>query len=127
MSAGLACVLLIFMWVDDEMNMDKFQSEQLYQVRENVDQGGGMITRITTPGPMAAELATAFPEVEMAVSTTVDWGIEGIMTVNNKDMRARGMYADTDFFRMFTFPLLQGDPGSVLKDKMGVVNDYSGN
>ena len=51
LSTGLACVILIFIWVNDELRMDQFHAhgDRLYQVLENVDQGTGMITRESTP------------------------------------------------------------------------------
>src|SRR5262245_18738890 len=45
LSTGLACVILIFLWVNDELKMDQWHEhrDRLYQVLENVDQGGGVI------------------------------------------------------------------------------------
>src|SRR5689334_16336393 len=42
LSTGLACVLLIYLWVNDELHVDKFHinGDRLYQVRENVEQDG---------------------------------------------------------------------------------------
>src|SRR5436190_10361850 len=121
MSTGLACVLLISLWVYDEVTIDRFHSDRLYQVLENVDQGGGVITRSSTSGPMSATLATEFPEVEMAATTTVKWNSEGVLTMGEKDVKASGAWADINFFRMFNFPAVQGDASTVLKDKSGMV------
>ena len=53
LSTGLACVLLIFIWVNDELKMDQFHEygDRLYQMMENVDQGGGVITQGVNVGP----------------------------------------------------------------------------
>src|SRR6478736_7162029 len=72
LSSGLACALLIYLWVNDELLVDKFHvnRDRLYQVKENVEQDGGMITRITTAGPTAEALVAEMPEVEYAVTNT---------------------------------------------------------
>src|SRR5690606_14132052 len=75
LSTGLACALLIFLWVNDELHVDKFHEKdsQLYQVMENVVQAGSTITRQTTAGPTAEALASEMPEVEYAVTTTSNY------------------------------------------------------
>jgi predicted permease len=123
LSTGLACTMLIYLWVNDELHVDKYfeNDDRLYQVMENVDQGGGMITRITTSGPTAAALQSEFPEVEMAVTTTSDWGMEAVASVEDLDISAGLLYAGKDFFRMFSYRLRAGAKGQVLQDKNAIV------
>ncbi len=123
LSTGLACTILIYLWVTDELRMDTFheQDDQLYQIMENVDQAGGMITRQTTAGPMAEALANEMPEVENAVTATPSYINAYTLTVNNRDIKAKGLYASTDFFKMFSYALIQGDKSQVLSDKKAIV------
>jgi putative ABC transport system permease protein len=123
LSTGLACTLLIFLWVNDEMNVDQFHKNgaQLYQVLENVDQGGGIITRYTTAGPMGEAMAAEIPEVEMAVTSTLAWIRDGVLTFEDTDIKAGGLYASKDFFRMFSFELAEGIPAEALSDKKSIV------
>ena len=123
LSTGLACVLLIFLWVSDEVNMDQFHQyhERLYQVLENVEQGGDTITRYTTAGPTAETLVAEMPEVEMAVSSTMSRILDGVLSVDETDIKAKGLYASADLFRMFSFELAHGDPARVLADKSSIV------
>ena len=123
LSTGLACTLLIFLWVSDEMNVDQFHKngEHLYQVLENVDQGGGVITRYTTAGPMGEAMAAEMPEVEMAVTTTFARIFDNVLTFEDTDIKAGGLYASKDFFRMFSFELVEGIPAEVLSDKKSIV------
>jgi putative ABC transport system permease protein len=127
LSTGLACVVLIFLWVNDELRMDQFHAhgDRLYQVLENVDQGTGMITRYSTSGPTAEAMAAEMPEVEMAVTSTLQWGSSFVTSIEDKDISATGVYAGADFFRMFSYDLLQGEPKQVLSDKKGIVIDES--
>ena len=123
LSTGLACVLLIFLWVSDEMNIDQFHEnrDRLYQVFENVQQNGGIITRQSTSGPTAALIAAEIPEVEYAITSTSSWEMQGLISVDDKDIKATCLYADEPFFRMFSFPLLKGKADQVLRDKSSVV------
>jgi putative ABC transport system permease protein len=127
LSTGLACVVLIFLWVNDELRMDQFHAhgDRLYQVLENVDQGTGMITRYSTSGPTAEAMATEMPEVEMAVTSTLQWERSFVTSTEDVDISATGVYADVDFFRMFSYDLLKGEPKQVLSDKKGIVIDES--
>ena len=123
LSTGLACALLIYLWVFDEMSMNKFHSNdaRLYQVLENVDQGGGVITRETTSGPMGQALALEMPEVEKAVTTTDSRILAYTLSVDDNSLQADGIYVTRDFFNVFSFPLLIGNTDKVLADKNNVV------
>lgn len=123
LSSGLACVLLIFLWVNDELKKDKFleNGDRLYQVMENVDQGGGMITRESTAGPTAETLAAEFPEVEFAVTSTMNWDGSSVLSIKDHDIRAHGIFSSANFFRVFSFRLVQGDRNQVLSDKKAIV------
>jgi len=123
LSTGLACVLLIFIWVNDELKMDQFHEygDRLYQMMENVDQGGGVITRESTSGPTADALVAEFPEVEMAVTSTMNWSGQSVLTVRDQDLKAKGIYASSSFFKMFSFKFIHGDRNQVLEDKKSIV------
>ena len=123
LSSGLACVLLIFLWVNDELRKDKFleNGDRLYQVMENVDQGGGVITRESTAGPTAEALVADFPEVELAATATMNWGGTSVLSIKDREIRAKGIFSSINFFKVFSFPLLQGNANQVLSDKKAIV------
>ncbi len=124
LSTGLACTLLIFMWVQDELSVDKFneKNSQLYEVAINAEMPRGIHTWGNTPGPLAEALATAFPEVETAISTHNSFmRPKGILVDGNKKLEIKGMYAQPNFFEIFTYPLIEGTKTAVLKDKNGIV------
>jgi predicted permease len=123
LSSGLACVLLIYLWVNDELHVDQFHvnKDRLYQVRENVEQDGEVITRITTSGPTAEALAKEMPEVEYAVTNTFDRIFHGVLSTKENDIKTGGIYASADFFRLFTYDLIQGNKDQVLADKKSIV------
>lgn len=70
LSVGLACTLLIGLWVADELNMEKYNAHdaQLYQVMVNRKGDNGINTGSGTPGILAMALRTDIPEIADASS-----------------------------------------------------------
>lgn len=125
LSAGLACALLIFLWVNDELSVDKFHEndDSLYQVMTVVQENGGWTTDATT-GPLAKALADELPEIQYATTVAPsNWrGFDRfILTVDKQNVKATGEYADKDYFNMFSYRLITGDAGQVLSDKHSIV------
>ncbi|WP_232064520.1 ABC transporter permease [Rhodocytophaga rosea] len=125
LSTGLACTLLIYLWVRDELQMDTFyeKDEQLYQVLENRESATGLLTFWTTSGPTATSLAEDMPEVQYAA--TVLGGreryVEATFSVGEKNIKTKGGYASKDYFQVFSHQFLSGNPSTVLADKNGIV------
>ncbi|MBD0259902.1 MAG: ABC transporter permease, partial [Cytophagales bacterium] len=125
LSTGLACTLLIFLWVHDELSVDKFheKDQRLFQVAKRHEDATGKRISVYdwTPGLLAEALAIEMPEVENAVSVVPYRGKPGILTIGNKHIRGREQYADRHFFDMFSYRLLQGNRQRLLRDKYSVV------
>src|SRR5882757_8755228 len=70
LATGLACILLIYLWVNDELHVDKFNEKdsQLYQVMKNSTGPTSIETTQNTPGLLASTLATEMPEVQYATA-----------------------------------------------------------
>ena len=71
LSIGLACTLLIYLWVTDEWSIDRFHEHEqhLYQVIQNVPLSNGILTTEGTPGLLAEALQREMPQVEEAAVT----------------------------------------------------------
>jgi len=125
LSTGLACALLIYLWVNDEMHVDKFndKDDRLYQVMANFESPQGIFTKNITPAIMADAMTEEFPEVEYATATNafLFYTKEGMLTDGDDHLRAKGMFASKDFFHVFSYHLVQGDINSVLRDKNNIV------
>lgn len=121
LSTGLTCTVLIYLWVKDEWAVDNFheKSERLYHVIENRVKSEGIWTSTTTSGPLGETITQDMPEVEAAVNLTSS--NRSILTVGERSVQVEGGFAGKDFFKMFSFPLLQGDVGQVLNDKNSIV------
>jgi putative ABC transport system permease protein len=123
LSTGLACALLIYLLVNDELNFDKFHEKdsQLFQVMKNSKSyDGRILTFEWTPGPLANALAEEMPEVENAAPVQFS-SKEGIISVGDKHIKAWEQYVGKDYFNIFSYNLLQGEKSYVLKDKNAIV------
>ncbi len=124
LSTGLACALLIYLWVSSELNVDKFNKndKNLYQVMENVKQSSGIITQEATPDMLAKTLKEEVPEVKLAASVTpAVWFGNFTFSYQGQNTKAMGEFAGKDFFDIFSYHLLRGSPGEVLSSNNSVV------
>ena len=119
LSTGLACALLIYLWVNDELHVDKFHKNdsQLYQVMENVHYTDRIITQSYTPDLLAKTMAQEMPEVKYAASVTPSSWLGFTLSVDNKNFKALGQFAGKNFFNIFSFNLVQGNPDQVISGK----------
>jgi putative ABC transport system permease protein len=126
LSTGLACVLLIYLWISDEWSMDKFHTNdaQLYQVMANHMESDRIRTIQETPDLLAETLAADMPEVEMYTSYLPAEMIPMkfiLSAQTDQKIKSAGQFADKDFFSVFSYPLLQGNAAQVLQVTNSIV------
>ncbi|MEQ8302178.1 MAG: ABC transporter permease [Cyclobacteriaceae bacterium] len=124
LTSGLACVLLIYLWVSSELQVDNFyeDDERLFQVLQRQETAGVINVFQSTPWPLFETLADEYPEVEaVTVATPPDWFDNLTVSLEDKDITATGIYAGTEYFNIFSYPLIYGDRNKVLQDKNSVV------
>ncbi|MFD2832969.1 ABC transporter permease [Gramella sp. AN32] len=123
LSTGLAGVLLIFLWVRDEQNVDQFHQNdaRLFEVITHYQEPNGNIgTGNFTSGLLAETLPNDMPEIELMVASRVlDDGMN--VSIGRNSLKARVQYASEDYFKMFSYDLLQGITDQVLKNKNSIV------
>ena len=115
---GIACCLLIFLYVQDELSFDAFHTgaNRIYrvlQLEEGTTQGFS-----ATPHLLAGELRSNFPEVEAAVRFD---NTQNTVKYQNISFSESIALTDPEFFTVFSFPLIHGNPHSVLSDPSFVV------
>lgn len=127
LAIGMACCILILLWVQDELSYDHFNENvnYIYRVIEDWD------TDITwTPGPLAQALKEDFPEINDALRILFR-NEKLLLRYGEKSFYEEGgIFADPSLFEIFSFPFHEGsvfsDPYSiVLTKKMG--QKYFGN
>ena len=124
LSAGLACALLIFLWVNDERSYDKFfaNDNQVYQVMEHRKSDGDIKVSDESSGLVSEVLKAQMPQVQYAASLApTEWFQKSTLSVGDKNIKAQGQYAGKDYFNIFSFKLLEGDKSKVLADNSSIV------
>ncbi|MDB5145372.1 MAG: hypothetical protein JWQ66_4085 [Mucilaginibacter sp.] len=123
LSCGLACVLATYLWINDEWSFDKYHANdsRLYQVMDNVKSEHGIETNKNTPHILSEVLALEMPEVDCIVTATPDLCFpEFTLSANGKKIQGLGKYTSKDFFKLFSYHLIEGNVSSVLSDKKGM-------
>ncbi|HXB45656.1 MAG TPA: FtsX-like permease family protein [Puia sp.] len=124
LSTGLACMLLIYLWVSDELSVDKYNEndKQLYQVMQNLKTAGGIKTMTYTAGLLGKSLAKEMPEVEYGVSILpASWfPFKGVISSGDTHIKAGGQYVSKDYFNAFTMHFTAGDKNRLFADKSTV-------
>lgn len=122
LSIGLACCLLIFLYAKDELSFDRFHAnkDRLYRItRHVIDKQHGRDMTIGLSGMVQG------PAFKHAIP-----GIQGYVRTNRNALTLRQgqetfhqwvTWVDNDFFQVFSFPLLSGNPAKVLTDPYSVV------
>lgn len=120
-TAGLACTLLIALWINDEVRVDAFNEKdnRLFQVMEHQTYSDKILTTTSTPGLLAETLKEEFTEIDLAATYT--WVYDYTLTVGDKIVPANGIDVGADFFSMFSFPIVHGEKATLLADKHSVV------
>ncbi|HEY4337057.1 MAG TPA: ABC transporter permease [Puia sp.] len=121
LAVGMASAILILLWIQNEVSYDDFHEkrDRIYEVWNRAEFSGEMHSWNTTPKVLASAMQRDFPEVEHACR--VDWGRRLLFTVGDKRLMIRGNIADSIFFQVFSFPMVQGDPKTALNDGYSIV------
>ncbi|GGM97060.1 ABC transporter permease [Dyadobacter beijingensis] len=123
LALGMACTLLIGLWVKDELSYNHYLSgaDQIYFVRTNsTNRNTGEVgTGDVTPGPLQNALSKDVPEVAAAVKIN-PW-MELLVKVGENGAKEKGYYATDDFFRVFQLPAVKGNPQAALAQTNQVI------
>ncbi len=122
-SIGIACSFLILIWVQDEVRYDRFheKGDRVYRILEDAtDETESLKVGVTAPG-LAPHLEKDFPEIEYA-TTYKSLGSYLFRTKDNEtNVESRMALARENFFDIFSFKFIEGDPKTCLKDPGKIV------
>jgi putative ABC transport system permease protein len=122
LTIGMTCVVLLFLWVQDELSYDKFHEkiDSIYLVSAHIKKEKDELQVPSVPGvgPLLKEL---FPEVEESARFLAGYRTF-ILSYKDKTFSERRVFpADPEVLEVFTFPLIEGDPKTALKDPYSLV------
>jgi len=116
LAVGLACCLLISLYVKDELSYDRYhaKADRIFKVVMNARTPERESQFALTPAPLAEALVRDFPEVETATRLFTFFG-EGLVKYGEKRFNEPRLYfGDSTFFDVFSIPLLSGDAKTAL-------------
>ncbi len=117
LTVGLACFTLILLFVRDEFSFDTFHSNahRIYRLGDEMNENGSWLASAMTPAPMGPVMAEQFPEVERA-ARLMPWKAV-LLSHDGKSLTQSVHLADAAVFDIFTFPLVRGNPQTILQGK----------
>lgn len=117
LTVGLTSCIFIFLWVADELSYDRFHknSDRAFRVLRNITFSDGKIfTRLSQPEPLAGVLREEVPEIEHTLRLSLNQRL--LVRSGEKAFYENGFYGDSTIFKIFTFPIVQGDALNPLPD-----------
>lgn len=121
LSIGIACTILILLWVVDEKSYDKMHSraDRIYQVWVHANFDNKISSWTSVPLPTYEAMKTADANIKRSLVT--DWGDNHLLTVGDNRIIKRGYWASEELFEIFDFPFVAGQPDQVLDAPPSIV------
>jgi putative ABC transport system permease protein len=122
LAVGIAVCLLIMLFVQDELSYDGFNDKagQIVRVVFRGTMNGEKMKEASVMAPVAPTLRKDFPEV-LDATRLLQYGSPKITVGNTTFKDASFAYVDSNFFQVFTLPLIKGDAKTALVEPNTVV------
>ncbi len=125
LSVGIACCLMIFLFVRDELSFERFHSNSGRIYRTIIDEfvDGKWENNVGSPDLLGPALVEECPEFVSCVRLfNPNWIDKWAVSRGEKYFYEKSLFfADPAIFEVFTFPLLEGNPKTALKDPNSLV------
>ncbi|MFI5159850.1 MAG: ABC transporter permease [Sphingobacteriales bacterium] len=121
LAVGMTAFLLIVMYVSFETSYDKFHAkvDQVYRLNVDIKSANDVLKFSASSAPMGPAIKADFPEV---LESTRIFPDEALIKVNNQVFQENRVYTtEPSFFKVFSFPLVKGDPETALKTPYSMV------
>ena len=121
LAVGMACFLLIALHIAAELSYDKFhlKAGQIYRVTYEINLLDSTSHTAQTPAPLGPAMIRDYPEVENATRFFILK--DTLVTRKEKRFYENILFGDRNFFDVFTFPLLKGNPDTALVEPNSMV------
>ena len=122
LAIGIACSILIILWINDELSYDQFHknSSDLFIVAQKVYLQDGIEYGSEIPYPAGQELKSNYPEI---LDVARVYYSRALLFAHNekRSIENQILIVDPEFLTMFSFSLIYGDANTVLDDPNSVV------
>jgi putative ABC transport system permease protein len=118
LAIGLASSILILLWVQNELNYDRFNAnaDKLYRLTCSA----GDFKAAVSPAGMAAGLQAEMPEIKATVRLSKP--TTNLFEVGTRKFEEkRGFFADSNFLEVFSYKLIKGDLATALQRPDGIL------
>jgi putative ABC transport system permease protein len=122
LTVGITSTLLLFLYIFDELSYDRqhVDAVRTYRAVMNAKLQDQAINTVYTGMPMAEAMRKDVPAIESTLRLT-KWSTVPVRYESSAFTERRFLLADSNFFQFFGFPLLAGDPKSVLQGPHKIV------
>ena len=123
LASGLACFILIALYVADELSYDRFneKADRIYRINSDIVFGGNKLHLAVASDPMGATLKKDYPQVEEFVRFFNSGGSKLVKKGNEFIRENNVTHADSTLFDVFTIPVISGDAKTALNEPNTVV------
>lgn len=124
LSIGIACCLLILLWVFDEMSYDNWnsQAERTYRVAAEINFAGSHQNFAVAPAPLKQAIIDDFPEVESAVRFR-NYGSDLVKRYDQNYKEENILFADSSLFNVFDITLVEGDRSALVAPNTVIISE----
>jgi putative ABC transport system permease protein len=118
LAIGMACSIFILLWVRDELSYDQFheKADRLFRLTCNA----GEFKSAVSPCGFAYDLKSRFPAIKNL--TRISKPQSALLSFgDHKFQEKQIIFADSNFFELFDFPLIRGDSKTALSKPDGIL------
>jgi putative ABC transport system permease protein len=123
LAIGMACCILVFLYVNHELSYDKYHQDEdrIFRIAQNIRKEAAELDTARVATPLIPAVRESFPEIESAARfqlATWDSLVERGETKYYEDWV---MIAENDIFDVFTIPFIRGNPEKALERPKTIV------
>ncbi|HKO80227.1 MAG TPA: ABC transporter permease [Chitinophagaceae bacterium] len=121
LAIGMTCALFILLWVQNELNYDKFHKNYntIYQVMANRNFNNEIFTDNSMVFPLASSLQNTYPQIKNAVVTSAQES--HILNTGDTRLKKKGYTVSSHFFELFSWEFIKGNEASAIIDPASIV------
>jgi len=121
LAIGMAAAILILLWVQNDLSIEQFHEnkDRIYIIFNRTTYNGKIECSPGIPSPLSTEIKSSYPQIEQ--TARINGVGPFVLTVGDKHFEASGMMTDPGFLKMFSFPLIRGNVGTVLNSPRSMV------
>ncbi len=121
---GLATGFIMLLWVNNEYSMNRYHTnaDRIYKINARLFSGVDEIVWENTPAPVAVFAKENISDIEKVVRLKAEYGAKQVVKYNTTVFIEEKIgYTENEFFEIFDFPVVNGDPIKPLAEGLSVV------